>query len=102
MTHFFHNSNIFLGSAPFICEGNTLFFFSTLEEFTSYRSPENGSVFINNLCDVIEEDGDKLHMEDLMIRTTDRMLKDVIKKRNVQIPEKKSTLSKFYTLPPKE
>ena len=79
--------------------GDNFIIYSTMDEFSSFRSATMGSPFINALCDIVEEEGRENHLDDLLTKVTGRMKNIKIGGTKVQIPEKVSTLSKKFYLP---
>lgn len=78
-----------------------LLLMSTISGFASVRDPKRGTWFIQELCNVIEEESDKNHFEDIM--TT--VIRNVSDKRwpkdnkiLTMVPLKKSTFSKKLVL----
>ena len=94
------NSHFFLTEKDEFINGVDIFVcYSTLEDSVSFRSKRTGSFFIQFFCDVLEELGDTLHMEEIATSVIDKLAKKRIELTKVQIPQKYSTLRKNFFLP---
>ncbi|XP_069800572.1 caspase-1-B-like [Dendropsophus ebraccatus] len=70
-------------------------FYSTTPDTVSYRSPINGSLFIQNLIKVIKEDAHNSSLED-MFQKVQREFKDG---RQMPSRDRTTTIKKFFLLP---
>lgn len=49
-----------------LAEANLMKCYSTYESRVAYRFSDTGSIFIKTFCEILEEDGDKKHIQDIM------------------------------------
>lgn len=84
----FADSHAAVRSLPYMRD--VLKCYSTYEGFVSWRHPERGTLFVQELCAVMREFGEREQFEDLLKRVTRRLTE---REANQQVPSVMSTMS---------
>ncbi|XP_053625304.1 caspase-8-like [Plodia interpunctella] len=85
-----------IADAPkyYIKKSDILIYSATAPGYEAYRLEKYGSIFIQILCKVIEENADTAHLEDIFTKVTYFVHKICTKLRRDQLPKKETTLLK--------
>ncbi|XP_013196211.2 caspase-8 [Amyelois transitella] len=78
----------------YIKKSDILLYSATAPGYEAYRLEKYGSLFIQILCKVIEENADKAHLEDIFTSVSYYVYKICTKLRRDQLPKKETTLLK--------
>lgn len=73
--------------------------YSTITGYVSFRVPESGTWYIQELCKVIDDHGDNRHMQELLTKVNRKVAKKTTKSKTGQTPEHRATLRMEFYLP---